>query len=429
MKYFSQIWRLLRENPVLGFVSILGTALAIGMVTLTVATKRLIPEGDFYPAFKRDRMLFYKYGISYDKSDTLATGDFSAARLSSRLARVIASITSAEYTSIHSVHNHDVSFQLEGDAEETETEGYLRNVDVYFWKIYDFHFVYGAPFTEEEAEAESKVIVLCKSMAEKYFGVSDPTGKEILIQYVPYRITGVVDDVSGYLTDIAAHAWSPYSRNSPLRGHPVMGGLEVDILAHSPADFPKIKEEVARKLQEYSTTLESEYVSPNGQPEPLRAMLARGSWGIEEPDLAHLDFIFYLTVLLILLVPGINLVALSYARMRRRLQELGVRKAFGATTRDLLLQVLRESIVYSLIGAVFGILLTTAAVYTQRNVLFLESAYDLDLAFTLPLSSLFSWKVIGIAVLFSVILNVVTMLIPAWRFIRRDIVCSLNAKR
>lgn len=156
MKYFSQIWRLLRENPVLGFVSILGTALAIGMVTLTVATKRLIPEGDFYPAFKRDRMLFYKYGISYDKSDTLATGDFSAARLSSRLARVIASITSAEYTSIHSVHNHDVSFQLEGDAEETETEGYLRNVDVYFWKIYDFHFVYGAPFTEEEAEARAK---------------------------------------------------------------------------------------------------------------------------------------------------------------------------------------------------------------------------------------------------------------------------------
>ena len=158
-------------------------------------------------------------------------------------------------------------------------------------------------------------------------------------------------------------------------------------------------------------------------------MLARGSWAVEEPDLAHLDLIFYLTVLIILLVPGINLVALSYARMRRRLQELGVRKAFGATTLDLLLQVLRESVVYSIIGAVLGILLTTVAVYTLRNVLFLESVNDLDVTFTLPLSTLFSWKVVGAAILFSLILNVVSMLIPAWRLVRRDIVYSLNAKR
>lgn len=430
MRYFSQVWRLLRENPVLGFISVLGTALAIGMVTLTVATKRLIPEGDFYPAFKRDRMLFYKYGISYEKADTLQTGAYSAARLSSRLANVIASITSAECTSIHSVYGSNVVFQIEGESEETQTEGIMRDVDVNFWKIYDFHFVHGAPFTEEEAESESKVVVLCRSLAQKYFGDSDPTGREILIQYIPYRITGVVDDVSGYLTDIAANAWYPFSRSaSKGLGHPVMGGKAVDILAHSQADFPKIREEVLRKLQEYSATLENEYVSPNGQPEPLRAMLARGSWAVEEPDLAHLDLIFYLTVLIILLVPGINLVALSYARMRRRLQELGVRKAFGATTRDLLLQVLRESIVYSLIGAVLGILLTTVAVYTLRNVLFLESVNDLDVTFTLPLSTLFSWKVVGAAILFSLILNVVSMLIPAWRLVRRDIVYSLNAKR
>jgi len=429
MNYFSQVWRLLRENPVLGFISVLGTALAIGMVTLTVSTKRLIPEGDFYPAFKRDRMLFYKYGIAYEKDDTLQRKEYSAARLGSRLANVISTISSAECTSIHAVYGSNVTFQLEGESDDQQTKGTMRKVDVFFWKIYDFHFVYGAPFTEEEANAESKVVVICKSLAQRYFGDSDPTGKEILIQYLPYRITGVVDDVSGYLTDITAHAWYPYSRTAPAGGHPVMGGLEVDILAHSPADFPKIKEEVERKLQEYSSTLADVYVSPNGQPEPLRAMLARGSWAIEEPDLARLDLIFYLTVFLILLVPSINLVALSYARMRRRLQELGVRKAFGATSCDLLLQVVRESLVYSLIGAVFGILLTGIAVYTLRNVLFLESVYDLDFSFTLPLSSLFSWRVIGAAILFSVILNVVAMLIPAWRFVHRDIVYSLNAKR
>ena len=51
-QYFRQAWRLLCESPVLGFVSILGTALAIGLVTITVASQRLIPEGEMYPAYK-----------------------------------------------------------------------------------------------------------------------------------------------------------------------------------------------------------------------------------------------------------------------------------------------------------------------------------------------------------------------------------------
>lgn len=430
VRIFAQAWRLLKENPVLGTISILGTALAIGMVTITVAAKRLIPEGDFYPAFKRQRMLYYKYAVTEPK-DTLTAGNYTAGRLGYPLASAIAGVPAAEMASIHEVYTAGVEFLLPGEEDAEVSRGRVRSVDIPFWQIYDFDFVHGTPFTPEEERSAARVIVLAQSLSQKLFGNQDPVGRDVLMQYIPYRVVGVVRDVSGYLTELAANAWIPLSIfHNAERDMDVHGDLQVDFLAASVSDFPAIREQVLRKLQEFSTTLDDgEVVVPYGQPEPLRAALARGGWMIEPPDLGHLNLIFYVTVLILLLVPGINLVALSYARMRRRLQELGVRRAFGATTVDLLGQIVGESLFFTLIGAVLGVLLMVATAYLLKNVLFIKEMGDIEFEFTLPLSVLLSWRVVLAAVGFSLLLNLLSMLLPAWRLVRRDIVSSLNAKR
>ena len=48
-------------------------------------------------------------------------------------------------------------------------------------------------------------------------------------------------------------------------------------------------------------------------------------------------------IIVILLVPAINLSGLTHTRMRRRLEELGIRKSFGATQGELVWQVLNEN--------------------------------------------------------------------------------------
>lgn len=430
VRIFAQAWRLLKESPVLGTISILGTALAIGMVTITVAAKRLIPEGDFYPAFKRQRMLYYKYAVTESTDTTAAGGNYTAGRLGYPLASAIASVPAAEMATIHEVYTAGVEFLLPGEEDAEASQGRVRSVDIPFWQIYDFDFVHGTPFTPEEERSAARVIVLAQSLSQELFGSQDPVGREVLMQYIPYRVVGVVRDVSGYLTELAANAWIPLSIfHNAERDMDVHGDLQVDFLAASASDFPAIREQVLRKLQEFSTTLDGEEIVPYGQPEPLRAALARGGWMIEPPDLAHLNLIFYVTVLILLLVPGINLVALSYARMRRRLQELGVRRAFGATMTDLLKQIVGESLFFTLIGAALGVLLMVATAYLLKNVLFIKEMGDIELEFTLPLSALLSWRVVLAAVGFSLLLNLLSMLLPAWRLIRRDIVGSLNAKR
>ena len=55
-------------------------------------------------------------------------------------------------------------------------------------------------------------------------------------------------------------------------------------------------------------------------------------------------------IIVILLVPAINLSGLTHTRMRRRLEELGIRKSFGAATGRVGVAGLNENFVLTLIG-------------------------------------------------------------------------------
>ena len=65
---------------------------------------------------------------------------------------------------------------------------------------------------------------------------------------------------------------------------------------------------------------------------------------------------YVIIIIVILLVPAINLSGLTQSRMRKRLSEIGVRKAFGANRSVLLKQVLAENLLLTLIGGVAGLL-------------------------------------------------------------------------
>ena len=54
---------------------------------------------------------------------------------------------------------------------------------------------------------------------------------------------------------------------------------------------------------------------------------------------------YAIVVIILLLVPAVNLSGMTLSRMRRRMAEIGVRKAFGATGGELMRQVFFENLV------------------------------------------------------------------------------------
>ena len=120
---------------------------------------------------------------------------------------------------------------------------------------------------------------------------------------------------------------------------------------------------------------------------------------------------------------------MTSSRMRKRLSELGVRRAFGATRENLLSQVMWESLLQSLVGGMLGLILSYGAAYALKGVIYENSdmAYRLgDVA--LNPGSLLNPSIFLYAFLFCVLLNALSAFIPARNVSRKPIVDSIHSK-
>jgi putative ABC transport system permease protein len=125
-----------------------------------------------------------------------------------------------------------------------------------------------------------------------------------------------------------------------------------------------------------------------------------------------------LTVVLLLVsavtlaVGGVGIMNIMLATVRSRIREIGIRKALGATSREIKLQFLTEAVFISLSGGIVGVIFGLALPISVR----------LFTAYTLPISP---WSVV-IALLTSTIVGVIFGTLPANRAARMDPVDSLK---
>ncbi len=147
------------------------------------------------------------------------------------------------------------------------------------------------------------------------------------------------------------------------------------------------------------------------------------------PDVKGAVITLIVSMAILLLVPAINLSGLTLSRMRKRLPEIGVRKAFGATRSELMIQVLSENLLLTLLGGAVGLVLSYASTILLSDMLFgnVMSA-SMNGANTVSASLLFSPQVFLLALLFCLVLNLLSAGIPAWRSTHTTIVDALNQR-
>ena len=113
--------------------------------------------------------------------------------------------------------------------------------------------------------------------------------------------------------------------------------------------------------------------------------------------------------------------------------EVGVRRAYGATKRQIVSQVLFENGVLTLMGAVVGLLLSYAIVYifSYHVTTILDSyiSFSKDSGNQLSVEMLFNTTIFLCTLLITALLNVASALVPTLLALRKDIVQSLYQKR
>ncbi len=138
---------------------------------------------------------------------------------------------------------------------------------------------------------------------------------------------------------------------------------------------------------------------------------------------------FIIVIALMLVVPAINLSSMTASRMRKRMSEIGVRRAFGATKSNLMLQVLWESMLQTLLGGIVGLALSVVAAYAFKGVIYSNSTMASQMGdTTIDFGALVNPIIFVYAFLFCILLNLLSAIIPAWRTSRRPIVDSILSK-
>ncbi|MEA5128644.1 MAG: FtsX-like permease family protein [Proteiniphilum sp.] len=417
-QYFKQAWRLLKENPVLSAISIIGTALAICMIMVMVMSHQ-VKNAPYPPETNRDRMLYVNYMKVIMKNNK---GQASGGISSKLIKECFKPLQTAEIVAMVA-HSYPALATI---PASNKARNYDRMfTDETFWKVFDFSFIAGKPYTKEDVDAALHKVVISERVAREIFNSTDVVGKTILLDYHDYMVCGVVKDVSLLARAAYSQIWLPYTLKN-MDMDDMRGQYSAYILAHSKSDFPKIKEEAEVLRNKYNASLASDReVDYMEQPDTQFAYNHR-TGSSEAPDLKRSVIQYAITILLLLLVPAVNLSSMTGSRMRKRLSELGVRRAFGATHRNLFSQILWESMMQTLVGGLLGLALSFFASYLLKDMIYGFNAYRLGNA-SIDFGALFKPATFVYALLFCMVLNVLSSFVPAWRISRKQIVNAIHS--
>jgi putative ABC transport system permease protein len=293
----------------------------------------------------------------------------------------------------------------------------IRRADAEYWRVLDFQFLEGGPFTDQDVANGSFVAVINASTRDRFFGGPPAVGKTIEADGQHFTVIGVVPDVPILRVVSFGEVYVPVTTaKTDAYRDDLLGGFMGLLLARSPEDFPAIKAEFATRLPGVQL--------PNPRWEKIAAPAetlfewAAGMMVDGDTDGGHPAKLWALIagmMLLFALLPTVNLVNLNMSRIMERASEIGVRKAFGASSRTLVAQFVVENVVLALVGGILG-LVGSVLVLKAVNVSGLVPYAQFEMNYRIFLYGL------GLAVLFGVLSGVY----PAWRMSRLHPVQALK---
>jgi putative ABC transport system permease protein len=334
------------------------------------------------------------------------------------LDRYIRTLPDVERTTIFSSVRQIVSYH-----QGKRIESAIRRCDGEYWKILQFELVEGRPFSTDEESSASFVAVINQTTRERYFDEAPAVGKMIEADGQRFRVVGVVKDVCNLREVPFADIWVPLSTaKSDTYRRQVHGGFGALILARDRADFPRIKAEVASRFAAAElpegAILERVWTRAETYTESTVAYLL-GDYRASpsESKVLKLYIVAVLVMLLFMLLPAVNLVNLNLSRVIERSSEIGVRKAFGASSRTLVGQLLIENVVLTTIG---GLLALIASV----GVLELVNRSGL-----IPYAQLtVNPTVLVCGLLMALVFGLLSGIYPAWRMSRLHPALALSGR-
>jgi putative ABC transport system permease protein len=262
----------------------------------------------------------------------------------------------------------------------------------------------GRFFSMDESVRNSKVCVIGNDLRETFFPNGSPVGKTIKLRGIPLLIVGVEDKRGSFLGDSQdRHMYIPITLHNQLfnRGD----GIQLHGKGANKEDFYAAMDETRLLLRNRRQLLGSEEDT-------------FGLVNVDEFNTTMDQFtgaiaaVVIPITMIILVVGGIVVMNIMLVSVTERTFEVGLRKAIGATRKQILLQFLIESSLLCIVGGIIGLLLA----YGVTQLITVLAGMTMTITISYILLS------VGV----STIIGVLAGLYPAWKAARLDPIVALT---
>lgn len=288
-----------------------------------------------------------------------------------------------------------------GDGKERD----LQILGVYpeYLKVRNLLVLSGRFFDEQDSQAHNKVGVIAQNLAGALYGSDQAAlGKTLKLSGLPFTIIGTfresVDTFGqsevGDNTMLIPYSVIRYFQETPSVKELFFSTTDASLVGPVTIQIQRVIQSRHRPESVYRVENFTQLVAVAGRAADALTMVLLG------------------VALVVLLVSGIGIMNIMLATVSARIREIGIRKAIGATNREIRFQFLSEAILISLIGGVLGIIIGLAIPFSIRYFT----------AYRIPISGLSAI----IAIVVSSLVGILFGTVPAIRAAQLDPVESLR---
>ena len=349
LNFFKVSLRAVASNKLRSFLSMLGIIIGVGAVITMMSIGQGSKESIREELAKQGTNLLtirpgadMRGGVRRDPAQmqTLKPADLEAIMNEKKYVTYVSPEVSASGQVIYG--NSNTTSTIYGESTD-----YLK---IRQWEIMDGDF-----FSEEDIRKSSKVCVVGKTIVDELFGGGDPIGKNIRFKSIPMKVIGVLKS-KGY------NSWGMDQDNVIVAPYTcVMKRISAQTYYGSIVCSAITEEMSEHAIDELTDILRRSHKIKEGAVDDFNIRSQAEMMETMSNTMDTVTMILGIAAGFSLLIAGIGIMNIMLVSVTERTKEIGLRMAVGATGFVISVQFLIESILISLTGGIFGVLLGVGA--------------------------------------------------------------------
>jgi putative ABC transport system permease protein len=225
----------------------------------------------------------------------------------------------------------------------------LRGTTPEYFDIRKWKLKSGELFTDVDVHGANSVCVIGQTAADELYGSQNPVGQILRIKNIPFRVVGLLEEKgqTGYGSDQDDTIIAPFTTAQ----RKIMGVTHI-YLIYASAISSRAED---RAISQIKALLRQRHRLRTDQGDDFSIRKLSDISSAAQETSKTMTLLLGSIASISLIVGGIGIMNIMLVSVTERTQEIGIRMAVGARSRDILLQFLTEAVVLSIIGGLLGI--------------------------------------------------------------------------